>query len=192
MHELLITMGWGFAILVFMILSGIYYWYPSYSKDSKKNLTATAEKIGELSRQISFWALALFLKWHFQLGLVTCAFLTVYMMFLSSYICYFIAKNRHNELSVVAKYDYNGYVRYILVAGVFWLVSILLYAAIISKTDWRQLSWLDYMNYSLLPWLTIVHELYPSKYLMRSRKVSWLLLLASLVDVALWCILNFK
>ena len=73
-----------------------------------------------------------------------------------------------------------------------WLVSILLYAAIISKTDWRQLSWLDYMNYSLLPWLTIVHELYPSKYLMRSRKVSWLLLLASLVDVALWCTLNFK
>ena len=73
-----------------------------------------------------------------------------------------------------------------------WLVSILLYAAIISKTDWRQLSWLDYMNYSLLPWLTIVHELYPSKYLMSSRKVSWLLLLASLVDVALWCTLNFK
>ncbi|GEM_PF-2446514 len=188
----MIQTGWVFFDLFFIILSCVYYWYPLFLKNNMMtNITIRERKIGEVSRQISFWGLAWLLMWYFQLSIVISAFLSAYVMFLSSYICYYLAKHKFKKQSIKTSFDYNGYVRYLLVAGGFWIISNLFYYVIYSNNSYR-LSLLDYMNYSLLPWLTVVHELYPSKYLMRSRKVSRLLLLASAIDVALMWIFNFK
>lgn len=183
-----------FVIAFLLLTCRVAIWPSMFNKNVKTSMMEKIQDKRSFFIILSLTFLSCYLRWTIKTGVLISFFVSAYLLFLCHHICYWLAKwkmrREGQELELVL--DTNGYVKCFLVGGGIWLISSLAYVIYIRCIGYSRLSLLDYMNYSLLPWLTVVHELYPSKYLLRSRKVSRLLLLASAVDVVLMWMFNFK
>lgn len=183
-----------FVIVFLLVTCKIAIWPSMFDKNVTGSIADRIQEKRGFFIILSLTFLSGYLKWALKTGALISFFISAYILFLCTYICYLLAnwkmKNEGKELKKVL--DSSGYLRWFLAGCSLWLITALLYAIYIKHVGFERLSLSDFMNYSLLPWLTVAHELYPSKYLMRSRKVSYLLLLASTVDIVLLWVFYFR
>lgn len=172
-------------IICLFLLSCKYSIWPSIFDKSEIGQWEIGKGLLRNLDKFSLTALYCFLHWKLKIGDFLSFYLSGYVLVLVTHLCYRFAERKIKQegLKVDLVYDVSGYIKYILVSGGIWALSVLIY--VIVNNWYGFLSWevSVFATYSLLPWYALVHELYPSNKLQRSKTMSRILWVATIVDI---------
>ena len=172
--------------LCLFLLSCKYSIWPSIFDKSEINQWEVGKGVLRNLDKISMTVLFCCLHWKLKIGDFLSFYLSGYALALVTHICYWFAERKIKKegLKIELNYDVPGYIKYILVAGGIWALFVLLYTLVTQCYGFYYWEISDFATYSLVPWYAIVYELYPSCKIQRSKTVSMLLWVATIVDVA--------
>ena len=172
------------AICLFLLSCRYSIWPSIFDKTEIKQWEIGKGLLRNLDK-FSMTVLYCFLHWKLKIGDFLSFYLSGYALVLVTHICYWFAerKIRQENLKMDLNYDVPGYIKYILVAGGIWTLSVLLYVIVNNRYECFNLDVSVIAKYSLIPWYALVHGLYPSSKLRRSKTMSILLWVAMIVDI---------
>ncbi len=171
-------------IICLFLLSCRYSIWPSiFDKREIKQWEIGKGLLRELDK-ISLTVLFCFLHWKLKIGDFLSFYLSGYTLALVTHICYGLAerKIRQRGLEMDLNYDVPGYIKYLLVSGGIWALSVLLFAIVNGWYGYLNWEVYDFAKYSLIPWHALIYALYPSRKIQRIKKVSLFLWLATIVE----------